>query len=710
MLNVLVRAKQCRPAVAAAVLSVMVLFVSGCGSGSSSGGSGPSASSAAGTVTGRIVSLANNAPVSGAAVKTTAGTTTTSADGTFSVPAPVGDRTTVHVEASGFAEGFPIARVTAGQTTTLGVKLVPTGVTTAVSVATGDTVSAPNSSAQVTIPANALVPQAGGTAAGSVNVSVTPINPAVDTSVMPGGFNGISAGGGTTRPIESFGAMLIDIRDSAGSRYTLAPGKTASIRVPLGTQSTNPPTTMPLWFFDETAGVWREEGTATLQQGSGANRYYEGTVTRVSYWNADLVLDTISVNGCVKDANNQPVANALVQTEGIDYTGTAFDSTATDGNFSVAMRKSSQANLRVVEVDPQTFAVVSASNVVKVVPSAKDLALTNCLVKQPGPLTITTTALPGGTVGAVYNQTLAASGGVPGYVWSLNSGSNPLPAGLELNPAGVISGTSTATGTKTITIKVTDSTGSTKTKEFTLEIVGVTPPPPPPQPPALTIATTALPSGTLGTAYNAQLAAAGGTGAKSWSVSSGELPAGLSLNKDSGVISGTPTAGGASTFTVLVQDSGTPQQSTQKQLILAIISTGGGGGGTGGGQLTVTNAPSSVGGSFIGTVSAKTDNGVDWRETGVNHEEAFALFIYNAPGLDYQLIFTFSDVSDNPPIGEWTCVFPAIPTLAFDTCSGVTIDRASGKLSLENTVLSGVIITDREQRITLNGTLTFAPF
>lgn len=287
--NLWSRSRQGQAVVSATVLSVMLALVSGCGGGDGSGGGTPApAPPATGTVAGQVVSLSNSAPVSGATVKTDTETATTAADGKFSVPAPAGDRTIVHVEANGFAEAFPVARVTPGQTTNLGVKLVPIGVTETVSVAAGGTVSVPNSPARVTIPANGLVPQAGGAPAGTVTVSLTPINPSLDTSLMPGGFNGISTGGGTAQPIESFGAMLVDIRDSAGTRYTLVGGKTSTIRIPLGTNSTNPPAAVPLWFFDETAGVWKEEGSATLQ-GTAPNRYYEGTVAHFSYWNADIV-------------------------------------------------------------------------------------------------------------------------------------------------------------------------------------------------------------------------------------------------------------------------------------------------------------------------------------------------------------------------------------------------------------------------------------
>ncbi|MFO0778338.1 MAG: putative Ig domain-containing protein [Nitrospira sp.] len=657
-----------------------------------------------GTVTGQVVSLANDAPVSGASVKTETGTTTTAADGKFTVSAPVGDRSIVRVEASGFAEAFPVTRVVSSQTTTLGVKLVPIGVTETVSVTSGGTVSVPNSPARVTIPANGLVPVAGGAPAGSVNVSLTPINPAEEPRVMPGGFNGIAAGGGSVQPLESGGAMQIDVRDSAGARYTLAPGTTATIRIPLRTQSANPPATMPLWFFDDTDGVWREDGTATLQ-GTGANRYYEGPVTRVSYWNADLVLDSIVVKGCVKDANGQPVANALVQTEGIDYTGTAVDATAADGTFSVAMRKSSRAKLGLFEFDAQTFNLVPVSNTVNVGPSATDLTLPNCLVKQPGQLVITTAALPNGTIGVAYNQTLVASGGVPGYVWSLNTGSNPLPDGLSLNPAGVISGTLTAVATTTITVKVTDSAGGTATKEFIITVTA-------PNVQVLAITTAVLPAGSVGTAYNTTLVTTGGTGTKSWSVSSGTLPTGLSLNASTGVISGSPTTAGTFPFTLRVQDSGTPQQSAERPSTLTIIS-GGGGGGTGGGQLTVSNAPASVGGTFVPDPTFNDIRVIDNRTHLYALEvdfprrgESFFVTMDDSIGQVQSVAFGLDDDVTGDE-GFWSCFSENILNIVED-CRGVTVNRSAGTVTFSNTVLSSPL--SNPPSITLNGTLTFTPF
>jgi Domain of unknown function (DUF4082)/Bacterial Ig-like domain (group 2)/Putative Ig domain len=67
----------------------------------------------------------------------------------------------------------------------------------------------------------------------------------------------------------------------------------------------------------------------------------------------------------------------------------------------------------------------------------------------------------------------------------------------------------------------------------------------------LTITTTALPAATTGVAYSATLTATGGTPPYTWSIASGTLPAGLTLTA-AGVISGTPTATGTSSFTVKV--------------------------------------------------------------------------------------------------------------------------------------------------------------
>jgi hypothetical protein len=96
------------------------------------------------------------------------------------------------------------------------------------------------------------------------------------------------------------------------------------------------------------------------------------------------------------------------------------------------------------------------------------------LTVASGALTITTTALPAGTVGVGYSATLTATGGTPPYTWSLVSGS--LPAGLSLTPnSGAISGTPTAAGTSSFTVQVTAGAQSaTKALSITVNTVTAT--------------------------------------------------------------------------------------------------------------------------------------------------------------------------------------------------------------------------------------------
>ena len=71
-------------------------------------------------------------------------------------------------------------------------------------------------------------------------------------------------------------------------------------------------------------------------------------------------------------------------------------------------------------------------------------------------------------------------------------------------------------------------------------------------------ATSALPAGTVGTAYSGTLTAAGGTPPYTWSVTRGNLPPGLHLDRATGVISGKPKQASTKKFTITVTDSGTP--------------------------------------------------------------------------------------------------------------------------------------------------------
>ena len=88
------------------------------------------------------------------------------------------------------------------------------------------------------------------------------------------------------------------------------------------------------------------------------------------------------------------------------------------------------------------------------------------------------------------------------------------------------------------------------------------------QPGPLSITTTSLPNGVVNSAYAATLAASGGTPPYTWSIISGSLASGLSLNTNSGAVTGTPTGTGTFNFTAQVRD--TSAQTVTKALGITI--------------------------------------------------------------------------------------------------------------------------------------------
>lgn len=297
------------------------------------------------TLQGQVLSAADDAPLAGVRVSAGGKTAQSAADGRFTLAgvAP-GSRVIVQAERDGYVDAFAAVAVEASASAPAPMlKLQPAAAAQTIDPAQPATVSTPGSSAQVQLPANALVVRDGGAAVnGPVSARLTPIDPASDPESMPGGYTAVREG--TLRAIESFGAMKVDLRNGAGQRLQLATGKSAVIRIPLATRSPAPPATVPLFHFDETTGRWVQEGEATLK-GSGPNRYYEGTVTHFSFWNADKEAETVEVEGCVVNGNGTPVSGVTINASGVDYSGRSQATTGNDGTFKIQVRKNATTGI-----------------------------------------------------------------------------------------------------------------------------------------------------------------------------------------------------------------------------------------------------------------------------------------------------------------------------------------------------------------------------
>ena len=172
-------------------------------------------------------------------------------------------------------------------------------------------------------------------------------------------------------------------------------------------------------------------------------------------------------------------------------------------------------------------------------------------------------SLPNWTIQRDYPGTaMIGTGGVTPFRWSAAQ----LPAGLAINSStGVISGTPSATGTSSITVTVVDAVGGSATRTYNNVTINA--------PPEVST-TSPLPAGERTVAYNKTIVGTKGTPAYSWAASG--LPAGLSINAATGVLSGTPTVFGTFSVTITVRDVAGASGSTIFSLTLNDVPSGSG--------------------------------------------------------------------------------------------------------------------------------------
>ncbi|MDP9055208.1 MAG: Ig domain-containing protein, partial [Acidobacteriota bacterium] len=181
------------------------------------------------------------------------------------------------------------------------------------------------------------------------------------------------------------------------------------------------------------------------------------------------------------------------------------------------------------------------------------------LLSAPNPPLTLSCGVSSGVANVAYSSSLIANGGVSPYVFTIVGGSiSP----LSLNGGtGAITGTPLTGSTLNFTAQVVDSSGNSGANTVTTACSIVVAPPPPP---SMTLVCPSTTTGQVGSVFNSSFVATGGLQPYTFSLPSGFLPAGLSLNAATGAISGTPTVAGAgtATFTGKVVDSTTPTPGT----------------------------------------------------------------------------------------------------------------------------------------------------
>jgi len=181
-------------------------------------------------------------------------------------------------------------------------------------------------------PSNSIVVE--GTKAlytGDVSVAIKYLDPEDKNiwQMMPGDMSAINSNNEFS-VLNTFGMVAVELRGTGGEKLNIGAGYKVrmSADVPASLKS-SAPTTLPLWFFDEQTGFWKEDGVATL-----SGNKYVGEVSHFTYWNYDSQNPSVILSGRVLDQNGVPVSGLDVRVFAANEPSGGHGYTNPDGTFS----------------------------------------------------------------------------------------------------------------------------------------------------------------------------------------------------------------------------------------------------------------------------------------------------------------------------------------------------------------------------------------
>ncbi len=308
----------------------------------------PTPTTPSGYITGTVYGP-GKALISGVTVKVGTLSTITDAYGLYLLSGvPLGANVKVDFEKTGLVAVQKTTAVENGKTATLDCTMFSPAITNFAST-TANTIY--DGGAEVQLSANAFVDENGNPFTGTVKAELKYFDPTNSDclNAFPGTFTGLLADGVTETAFESYGFLSAKFFDAAksDSELNLASGQTAILKAPIPwTLQAEAPATIPMWYYDEAAGKWKEQGSATK-----VGSYYEGPVSHFTYWNFDqpiTISNEATLQGYVKwtSETGDPVVGAQLVATGVNYSGYTRVYTDAQGFFTVNVKANAQVKLR----------------------------------------------------------------------------------------------------------------------------------------------------------------------------------------------------------------------------------------------------------------------------------------------------------------------------------------------------------------------------
>lgn len=179
--------------------------------------------------------------------------------------------------------------------------------------------------------AGSIVDDNGQAYSGQVSVAIQYLDPTASDldQRMPGNLLGFNDRDGV-QALSTFGMVAVELTGAQGQHLQLAENlpATLSVEVPAGLLG-KAPSSIPLWHYDETVGIWMEEGEAQLQNGR-----YVGLVSHFSFWNCDAPFPVIHMEGSLfLESSNNPLPGVKIQITVLSSSVTGFGWTNENGVF-----------------------------------------------------------------------------------------------------------------------------------------------------------------------------------------------------------------------------------------------------------------------------------------------------------------------------------------------------------------------------------------